>query len=35
MFRFTLKGVILVEHNKREKLKAVYHGIKDGLLAKI
>lgn len=35
MFRFTLKGVMLVEHNKREKLKAVCQGIKDGLLAKI
>lgn len=35
VFRFTIKGVILVECNKREKLKAVYQGIKDGLLAKI
>ena len=35
VFRFTIKGVILVERNKREKLKAVCQGIKDGLLAKI
>lgn len=35
VFKFTIKGVILVECNKREKLKAVYQGIKDGLLAKI
>lgn len=32
---FTIKGVLLIENNKKEKLKAIYQGIKNGLSAKI
>lgn len=32
---FAIKGVLLIENNKKEKLKAICQGIKDGLSAKI
>lgn len=32
---FTIKGVLLIENNKKEKLKAICQGIKEGISAKI
>ena len=32
---FTIKGVLFIENNKKEKLKAICQGIKDGLSGEI